>query len=67
MFLLISRVLLDDDVMLDKITHDYGHGIMLTKDVKNILIEVLTNMVLNHQIERAKVDDKILNNFFEIK
>lgn len=61
------RVLLDDDALLDKITHDYGHGIMLTKDVKNILIDELTKMILDHQTERSKVDQNILNKFFEIR
>jgi len=61
------RIILDDDVLLDKITHDYGHGIMLTKDVKNILIDELTKMILNHQTERSKVDQNVLDNFFAIK
>lgn len=61
------RIILDDDTLLDKITHDYGHGIMLTKDVKNILIDELTKMILNHQIERSKVDQNVLDQYFKIK
>lgn len=59
------RVFLDDDVLLDKITHDYGKGLMLTKDVKDILITVLVDIVSAHQLSRSTVDDVTLGHFIK--
>lgn len=57
---------LEDDAMLEKIGRDYSTGKMLTGEIKKILIDTLTEFVLNHQAARAKVTDEVLDRFFRV-
>ncbi|TYJ99950.1 tryptophan--tRNA ligase [Cucumis melo var. makuwa] len=50
---------LDDDAELERITKEYGAGRMLTGEVKQRLIQVLTEMVERHRRARAAVTDEL--------
>lgn len=61
------KVFLDDDQLLDKITHDYGKGLMMTKDVKDILIDVMIKYVTDKQNKKKEITQEVLDDFFAIK
>lgn len=46
---------LEDDDKLEEIRQKYGKGEMLTSEVKKILIDVLTKLIVEHQEARKKV------------
>ncbi|OIW01732.1 hypothetical protein TanjilG_03870 [Lupinus angustifolius] len=50
---------LDDDVELEHIKKEYGAGRMLTGEVKQRLVEVLTELVERHRRARASVTDEV--------
>ncbi|CAM9178427.1 unnamed protein product, partial [Ectocarpus fasciculatus] len=58
---------LEDDERLAQITRDYGSGAMLTGEVKKQLIEVLTEVVSDHQRKRALVTPEIIEQFMAIR
>lgn len=58
--------ILEDDAKLAKIGEDYAAGILLTSEVKDILIEEMSKFVLDHQARRKKVDDAVIDKFFKV-
>eukprot|EP00884_Botryococcus_braunii_P017734 jgi/Botrbrau1/4644/Bobra.33_2s0015.1 len=54
---------LDDDDKLAKIGEDYSSGRMLTGEIKKELIQVLQELVVQHQEARAKVTDEVIDQF----
>lgn len=54
---------LEDDERLEKIRKDYTSGALLTGELKKILIETLTPIILQHQERRAKITDEELKLF----
>jgi tryptophanyl-tRNA synthetase len=58
---------LEDDEELERIRTAYSKGEMLTGEVKGKLIEVLTDMVTEHQRRRAAVTDETLRAFMAVR
>ncbi|XP_010674194.1 tryptophan--tRNA ligase, cytoplasmic [Beta vulgaris subsp. vulgaris] len=58
---------LEDDAELEHIRTDYAAGRMLTGEVKQRLIEVLTVMVERHQQARAAVTDEMVDAFMAVR
>jgi len=54
---------LDDDVRLQQIHDDYTSGKLLTGEIKQILIDTITPIMLQHQRCRAAVTDDIVEVF----
>jgi len=51
---------LEDDEKLAQIRQDYSVGDLLTGDLKKILIDVLTPMVVAHQAQRKNITDQLV-------
>eukprot|EP00268_Persea_americana_P003001 TRINITY_DN1089_c0_g2_i1.p1 TRINITY_DN1089_c0_g2~~TRINITY_DN1089_c0_g2_i1.p1 ORF type:complete len:212 (+),score=37.05 TRINITY_DN1089_c0_g2_i1:146-781(+) len=58
---------LEDDSELEHIRTEYGAGRMLTDEVKNCLIEVLTGLVERHRRARAQVTDEMVDAFMAVR
>ncbi|KAL3692075.1 hypothetical protein R1sor_005726 [Riccia sorocarpa] len=58
---------LDDDVELENIKKEYGAGRMLTGQVKQRLVEVLTALVVRHQKARARVTEEMVDAFMAVR
>jgi len=58
---------LDDDARLEEIREGYSSGKMLTGEVKQILIDILTSRVRQHQIARAAVTEDVVDTFMSIR
>lgn len=58
---------LDDDEYLEHIGREYSSGRMLSSEVKKVLIDVLQNLVTEHQERRAKVTDDVVREFMSIR
>ncbi|KAL2621938.1 hypothetical protein R1flu_002143 [Riccia fluitans] len=58
---------LDDDAELERIRKEYGAGRMLTGEVKQRLIEVLTALVVRHQKARAGVTEEMVDAFMAVR
>ena len=54
---------MQDDERLEVIREQYGKGVMLTKEIKDDTIRVLSDLVLEHQRKRALVTDEIIQQF----
>jgi tryptophanyl-tRNA synthetase len=54
---------LHDDARLEQIRNDYSKGLMMTSDVKKILIDTITPIVLAHQAARKLQTDAIVKMF----
>jgi tryptophanyl-tRNA synthetase len=54
---------LEDDEKLEEIRREYGAGRMMTSQVKRELIEILQQLVAEHQRKRALVTDEIIDEF----
>ena len=50
------RFFLEDDARLQTIQQEYSSGVMLTGDLKKVLIEVLQTLIGQHQRMRAQVE-----------
>jgi len=61
------RFFLDDDQKLNMIAEEYGSGRMLTGEVKEMLSEVLTDIVLNFQKQRSGITDEILAQYMKVR
>jgi tryptophanyl-tRNA synthetase len=61
------RFFLEDDDRLAEIATNYASGKMLTGEVKKILIETLTHLIVAHQEARAKVTDEVVAQFMRIR
>lgn len=49
----------EDDTKLEKIYHDYKKGLLLTGELKQILVEKLVTFLKHHQQEREKAKKKV--------
>lgn len=58
---------MEDDERLAQILHDYGTGAMLTGEVKKELINILQEMVKDHQERRVKVTEDVLREFMSVR
>ena len=58
---------LEDDAELARIKKAYGSGEMLTGEVKEILIKVLTDVVLRHQRAREAVTEEMIDAFMAVR
>eukprot|EP01098_Paradermamoeba_levis_P016693 TRINITY_DN916_c0_g1_i4.p1 TRINITY_DN916_c0_g1~~TRINITY_DN916_c0_g1_i4.p1 ORF type:complete len:425 (-),score=113.76 TRINITY_DN916_c0_g1_i4:132-1343(-) len=54
---------LEDDAKLKEIGEKYSTGKMMTSEIKNILADVMVNMVKRHQIGRSAVTDAVIDSF----
>lgn len=57
------KFFLEDDEKLEQIRKDYTSGALLTGELKKILIETLTPIIITHQERRAKVTDEVLKQY----
>jgi tryptophanyl-tRNA synthetase len=55
--------LLDDDAQLADIGAKYNKGELLTSEVKGILVDIVTKIVVAHQERKAKTTDEELKEF----
>ncbi|CAL5195298.1 unnamed protein product [Lathyrus oleraceus] len=58
---------LDDDAELEHIKKEYGAGRMLTGEVKQRLVQVLTELVERHRTARANVTDEMVDAFMAVR
>jgi len=61
------RFFLEDDDKLKRIGEEYSRGELMTGQVKGILIELLSNMVEEHQKRRAGVTDEVVKSFMDVR
>jgi len=57
---------LDDDAKLEDIKQKYKSGALLTGEVKGILAELLSEMVVRHQEARARVSEDVVDAFMAL-
>lgn len=57
---------MEDDVELERIRVEYGSGRMLTREIKEIMADVITKVIIDHQQKRALVTDEVLKQFYDI-
>ena len=55
---------LDDDIKLKNIAQEYSSGKMLTSEIKNILCDIITNFITNHQTEKNKITQENIKHYF---
>ncbi|XP_047155321.1 tryptophan--tRNA ligase, cytoplasmic-like [Vigna umbellata] len=58
---------LEDDAELEHIKKEYGEGRMLTGEVKQRLIQVLTEIVERHRRARASVTEEMVDAFMAVR
>ncbi|CAL9003727.1 unnamed protein product [Prunus brigantina] len=58
---------MDDDAKLEAIRKEYGAGRVLTGEVKQLLIQVLTELVERHRRARAAVTDVMVDAFMAVR
>jgi tryptophanyl-tRNA synthetase len=56
-----------DDVQLQKIHDDYKSGVLLSSEIKKVLIEVMIERVDRHKRARAMVTDEIIDAFMQVR
>lgn len=54
---------MEDDVRLEQIRKDYSSGAMLTGELKQELIAIITPIVTAHQEKRKTITDEIVQQF----
>ena len=57
----------EDDKILENIANEYTSGKMTSKEIKNIMINKIINVVNSHKEARGKVTNDILNDFYKYK
>lgn len=57
---------LEDDQQLEKIRQEYKSGVMLTGEIKNILVDVLINIINNHKNNRNNITDDDLKYLYSM-
>ena len=57
---------MEDDEELDRIGMEYSSGRMLTREIKEIAINVITKVIIDHQQKRALITDEVLKRFYDI-
>lgn len=58
---------LEDEEKLADIKEKYSKGIMLTSEVKTILIKVLQDLIGDHQAKRAKITTEMVREYTKIR
>mmetsp|Transcript_34019 Transcript_34019/g.30802 ORF Transcript_34019/g.30802 Transcript_34019/m.30802 type:complete len:322 (+) Transcript_34019:422-1387(+) len=58
---------LEDDQKLEEIRQQYGSGKMMTSEIKEILIKILTDIVTEHQERRKKITEADVLKFMEVR
>ncbi|WJX96695.1 tryptophan--tRNA ligase [Trifolium repens] len=58
---------LEDDAELEHIKKEYGAGRMLTGEVKQRLVQVLTELVERHRTARANVTEEMVDAFMAVR
>jgi len=61
------RFFLEDDDKLEQVRRDYSSGKMLTGEIKQLLVDVLTPMILDFQRARAAVTDEQVKAFMAVR
>jgi len=61
------RFFLDDDEKLAYVAQEYGAGRMMTGEVKQMLVDVLSEIVRKFQADRAEVSDEVLAEYMKIR
>jgi tryptophanyl-tRNA synthetase len=61
------KFFMEDDDKLNEIIEKYRKGEMLTGEVKQILIQILQDVVKKHQESRAKVTDDMVREFMSVR
>ena len=59
------RVFEEDDILLKKIHDDYKSGLLLSGELKTLLINKLTPFLIEHQLNREKAR-KVLHNYIKV-
>jgi tryptophanyl-tRNA synthetase len=54
---------MEDDEKLESIKESYSKGKIMTSEVKEILIQILTDLVVEHQERRKKLTDEDVKKF----
>lgn len=57
------KFFLEDDEKLEQIRRDYTSGALLTGELKQILIGVVTPILRDHQEKRTQITSEVLNQF----
>lgn len=57
----------EDDEKLEQIRKDYSSGALLTGELKKILIDQLTPILMDFQARRAQITDEVLKDFMTPK
>jgi len=61
------RYFLDDDDELNRIGDEYKKGTMMTSEIKQILSNLLIDLITSHQEKRKLITDEILYRFYDIE
>lgn len=61
------RFFLDDDAKIQHIAEEYGSGRMMTGEVKQMLSDVLSDIVIKFQQDRAKVTNDVVAEYMKIR
>lgn len=61
------KFFLDDDEKLAEIAEEYGSGRMMTGEVKDLLSDILVDLIETFQTNRAKVTDDVLAEYLKIR
>jgi len=61
------KYFLDDDMKLSEIENNYSKGIMLSGEVKKLLIETLDKFITLYQEKRNKITDDEVRYFLQIR
>lgn len=60
------KYFMEDDDELLRIEKEYKSGKLLSGELKNITIEVITNLIQKHKDAKSKVTDEIVESFYDI-
>lgn len=63
----LLRFFMEDDVELERIRQDYSTGKMLTGEIKKVAIDVVSEIVVAHQLKRQNVTDEVLDQFMSLR
>lgn len=55
-----------DDIDLQRVALEYSSGKMLSGEIKRILSDIITELLINHQVARSKITNADLDAFYDI-
>jgi tryptophanyl-tRNA synthetase len=61
------RYFMYDDVRLAEIAEAYSTGQMLSGEIKNILSDIVTKFVTDHQVKREAVTQEMVDRFYDLE